>query len=455
MVLGDIFQPFVEKTPVSVMVSGTLERVMNAERLDSLFECTADQQYTRKLLFSSVVDVMSEVVCGVFPTVHAVHQERKETLGVSVQAVYDKLKCLETRTAAGLVRYVAEEVTPVIEDLGGVRPPLLPGYRVKLLDGNGIEASEHRIEELRHLAAGALPGKSLVVLDPALRLPIDVFPCEDGHAQERALLGEVLPTVKPGDAWLGDRNFCTRVFLFGIDERGGFFIVREHANLPWESLGPATKIAAKTETGKVFEQPIRVTDEQGRTLDLRRIIVHLDTPTQDGDTVLYLLTNLPKKVSRKKVAELYRKRWTIESTFQDLESHLNSEINTLGYPRAALFAFCIALVAYSLFAVVKAALAAVHGAARIETELSGYYLAHEISRNYGGMMIAIPEEKWMVFRTISHKQFVGVLLELANKVNLSKLRKHPRGPKKPPPKRSRDPKQPHVSTARIIANRKG
>ena len=116
--------------------------------------------------------------------------------------MYNKLNGIEANTSAELVRYAAGETKPVIEKLGGAQKPLLPEYRVKLIDGNCIEAGEHRIKELRSLAAGALPGKSLVVFDPVLRLPIDVFPCEDGHAQERSLLAEVLPTVKADNVWI-------------------------------------------------------------------------------------------------------------------------------------------------------------------------------------------------------------------------------------------------------------
>jgi hypothetical protein len=55
----------------------------------------------------------------------------------------------------------------------------------------------------------------LVVYDPVLRLPIDVFPCEDGHAQERSLFKTVLLTIEIGDAWVADRNFCTVEFTEG------------------------------------------------------------------------------------------------------------------------------------------------------------------------------------------------------------------------------------------------
>ena len=142
---------------------------------------------------------MSQVVCGSQKSVNAAYQAAKDEVGTSIVSVYNKLKCLDINTSADLVRYAANEAIPIIEQLGGTLPPLLPGYRVKLLDGNCIAKSEHRIKELRTLAAGPLPGKSLVVLDPALHIPIDVFPCEDGHAQERSLLGEVLKSVEPRD----------------------------------------------------------------------------------------------------------------------------------------------------------------------------------------------------------------------------------------------------------------
>ncbi|WP_353618612.1 transposase [Spartinivicinus marinus] len=66
---------------------------------------------------------------------------------------------------------------------------------------------------------------------------------------------------------------------------------------------------------------------------------------------------MPKSVTKaSQIAEFYRKRWSIETMFQKLESYLNSEINTLAYPKAALFCFCVAVIAYNVLAVVKAAL---------------------------------------------------------------------------------------------------
>jgi len=327
---------------------------------------------------------------------------------------------------------------------------LLPGYRVKMLDGNCIEATEHRLDVLRQTKAGALPGKSLVVYDPMLEMAIDVFPCEDGHAQERSLLNQILPTVEEADVWTMDRNFCVRSFLLGIDDKKGYFLCREHKGLKWEALGVEQK-KGKTDTGTLYEQWIKIIDDQGKVRKYRRIRLVLKAETRDGEKEIAILTNLPKAAANAKlIAEIYRKRWSIETMFQELEAHLHSEINALGYPKAALFGFCVALVSYNVLAVVKAALRAKHGEEIIENELSGYYLAGNITRTYDGMMIALPDEEWTIFQSMGNTKIAEILLQLAGNVKLSKFKKSRRGLKKPPSKRDKYLKQPHVSTAKLL-----
>lgn len=452
--LSSVFDRFVEKSPISVMSRGMMERALNPEQLDKWFEATADSQYTRDLLFSSVFDIMSQVVCGSRKSVNAAYQAAKEDISVSIVSLYNKLNGIEVNTSAELVRYAASAVAPVIKALKGNKNAPLPGFNMRLLDGNCIEASEHRIKELRETASGALPGKSLVVYDPELRIPVDVFPCEDGHAQERSLLSHVLPTVKKRDLWVADRNFCTVLFTCGIDDRGGFFVIRQHGNLPYGLLGKE-KYIGKIETGKVFEQDIVVIDHDGVEHRFRRIRISLKKATRDGDMEIFIISNMSKRsANAKTLAELYRDRWTIETAFQELEKWFNSEINALGYPPAALFGFCVALVSYMMVSVVMAALSGIHGADTVKNKVSGYYLADEISATYRGMMIAISEDQWKDFRQMTQRQFIALLKKLSKNVKLSQFLKHPRGPKKPSLKRKGDPKHPHVSTAKLIANRK-
>jgi IS4 transposase len=448
--LGKVFDRFVEKSPISVMVRGTLERVLGADQLDAWFARTAQKQYTRTVVFSTVYDILSHVVFRIKPSVRAAYREQEDTGGASLISVYNKLNGVETHTSAELVRYSARELRPLITQLDGERSPWFSGYRVKILDGNCIEASEHRLTVLREVQAGALPGKSLVVYEPAHGLVSDVFPCEDGHAQERSMLGQVLETVQAHDLWIQDRNFCTCAFLCGIDSRRAGFITRQHKGLPF-TVVTSWRTVGRIETGQVAEQRVQVCDAQGRAHLFRRIQVKLDQATRDGDRVLYLLTNLPLyKASATRVARLYRKRWTLETAFQHLEAYFHSEINTLGYPKAALFGFCLALVAYNMLAVVLAALRSVHGEDPIDHHLSLYYVANDIAQTYQGMMIAIPEDEWRVFSRMGVAALVVTLKMLARKVRLAAYRKSPRGPKKPRPKREGTTKVPHVSTAKLL-----
>jgi hypothetical protein len=389
-------------------------------------------------------------VCRIQPSIHAAYQENKARIPTSVTAVYDKLNGIGTQTARALVGETAKPMGEAVREMNGTRTPWLPGYRVKVLDGNCIEATHHRIKALRGISAGALPGKSLVIYEPELEMATEVFPCEDGHAQERSLLDGVLATVLGRDLLIIDRNFCVRYFLLGIDDQQAFYICRQHQGLPCEEDGEE-RFVGRSETGAIYEQWVRMSDSEGNSRRYRRIRIVLKRPTRDGDKVLTLLTNLSKSAAHaKQIAQMYRKRWTIETAFQELEAHLHSEINSLGYPKAALFGFCVALVAYNVLAVVKAALRSVHGEDTVANEVSGYYLAGHLQRTYDGMTIAIPDEHWVIFQRMNAQTFARTLAQLANNVNLAKFQKHKRGPKKPKPKPTHYSDQPHVSTAKLL-----
>lgn len=453
MILGQVFERFVEESPVSVMVRGLLETILSPQKLNELFEESTKTQYTKELLFSTIVEMMNEVACGIRPSIHAAYQAKAATMNVSVTSVYNKLNGMESNVSAELVRETGASMEAIVRHLKGNLPDWLPGYRLKILDGNAIAASEHRLKPLRTCNSGPLPGQSLVVLDPSLMLAIDVFPGEDGHAQERSLLPQVLATVESDDVWIADRNFCTLNFLSGIVANAGYFIIREHKCLPWHDASEFSRIGS-IEGGKVWEQIVKVSDDEGYLSTIRRVQVILDETTRDGDSEISILTNLPSTVANALViAQIYRKRWTIETLFQILTEIFNCEIKTLGYPKAALFAFCVALVSYNILAVVLAALRSVHGIEKIEHEVSSYYLADEIRGTYRGMMIAIPPPEWQVFHQINLIDFSKILQDLAIKVNLAVFLSHPRSTKKTKKwvKKTRPTKNPHVSTAKILS----
>lgn len=454
MLLDPIFAPFVKERPICVMARAVLERLLDAPRIDDLFARSAERQYTRELMFSALVQVMSEVVLGVHPNVHAAYQANTDTIGVSTTALYNKLDRVETGVSAALVRYSAELAEPVVKALGASHPRWIPGYQIKVLDGNHLSSTERRLKELRDTWAAPLPGQALVVLDQQRMLITDVVLSEDGHAQERSLIPQVLQLVAADQLWIEDRNFCTLGLMFGMDRRSAAFVVRQHGQLQGELLGRA-KRTGTTRRGPVYEQAMLVRDpESGETMRLRRITIKLKVPTRGGDTELHILSNVPSgRASAAQLARVYGKRWSIETAFFEITTTLACEINTLGYPKAALFAFCLALLAYNAVSLIKAALRSEHGRKKVNDEVSGYYLSLEISRTYDGMMIAIPAPHWRFFRELSDPEFANALRELASSVKLSRYQKHPRGPKKKPPERTPYQNGIHVSTAKLLAQR--
>jgi len=368
--------------------------------------------------------------------------------------VYRKLARVEPTTGTEWVRDSARESRAVMDALAYTRPEPFPGDRVKRLDGHALAATEHRLKALRRRRAAALPGNAVGVYEPARHLRVDLFPCEDGHAQERSLLPALVETLQRGEVGVGDRHFCVTDLLVGMAQRGAYFIVREHEHVrltPQEAM----RDCGRVETGTVAAQRGVLTRAGQPTLAVRRIAVRLDPPTRAGDTPRYLLTDLPPAdAPATGVARVYRGRWRLETAFQILATALTSEIDTLAYPKAALFGFAVAGVTDNVRATATAALAQGQGADTIERALSDHDLAAELDAVAAGMAEALPAQDWQVFRLLPLTAFVACLLTLAEHVRWARFRKHPRGPKKPPPKRSYDPKHPHVSTARLIAARK-
>jgi IS4 transposase len=448
-----LFERFAAGTPLTVMTRVLLENTLQPQPLDDLFERLAVKQYTRELLFSTVVATMALVACRLYKSPRSVYAEHKGDFGVTLKCFYEKLQGIELHVMRQMVKDHARRCAAVIEELGGRVPDLLPGYRVKILDGNALAGTDHRLEELRQTTAAALPGKSLVVLDPALGLAVDVIPCEDGHAQERSLIAQVLETVEADDLWIEDRNFCTLGFIFGVARRGGFVLVREHKGLPWRAKSEPCYVG-RAETGRVYEQQVEIGSEDGQTLRLRRIVIRLDEPTRDGETEVTLLTNV-RGVRPLKLARLHLERWGIEGLFNVLTTTLLCEQKGLGYPKAALFGFCVTLLAYNVLASVKAALRGVHGSAKVEEEVSLPKVAEHVCRNYEGMMVGLPAVEWLGFRSLSAADLAECLLRWASQVCLEKVRKAKSRPrKKGGPKPVHDPSTPHVSTARLLAARR-
>jgi Transposase DDE domain len=454
MLFSSLLERFIKESPIAVLAQATIAYALNAASLDALFKEHASAQYQRTIAFSALVDLMSLVVCQIYPSVNSAYAKRKQKLAASLVAVYGKLNRMELPIITAFVSQTAQRLAAVITQLKAPLPSPIPGYRVKVVDGNHLAATEHRLKVLRRQAAAPLPGLALIVYDRQLDLMTDIIPCEDGHAQERSLLAQVLPLVGEGDVWIEDRNFCTTGFVFGVRQRKAYFLIRQHAgNLRWETLAEPI-YAGRCATGEVSEQSVRLWAEDGREMVCRRITLKLEQATRAGDTELHILTNLPRAVTAVVIAAAYRERWTIEVGFQKLATILESEIDTLAYPKAALFGFAVGVAAYNVLSAVQAALRSEQGGERVQRDVSTFYVAEELSAVSEGMKIAIPLATWSRIAAQTVAGFARWLREVARQVDLGRYEKHPRGPKKKQKKPRPDKKKPHIATARELKNYK-
>ena len=475
MVLPEVFRAFVEESPVSVMFRGILERVLGSERLDQLFADSAQRQCCGELAFSTCAELLALVVTQSRPSVHAAYRAQREKVAVSVQSLYNKLAGIEPSVSEALVRETAKDLAAVAQELGAELAGPVPGYEARIVDGNYLAGTQHRLKELRRVGDAALPGHTLAVLNPHLELMEGVIACEDGHANQKPLLPRVLDFVKSGQCWIADREFSTLAFLFGVHQRDAYFIVRQHAVLKGQLLGERTYLGP-SETGLVYEQELRLS-QGDESFVVRRITVELNQPTRNKDREIHLLTNLPSSVEGQTIAGGYHGRWSIEAAFAKLTTALRCELDTLGYPDAALFGFCLAVVMYNAVSTVTAAIRAAHpkllqrppqpaaAGGRPKTakpttrkdlpRLSFYYLADEIAGVWRGMAIAVPSDHWRAaFATQTPSQLGKLLLWLARKTHLDRFLANAYRPQQRRKRRPMTTTGGHVSTYRLLQNRK-
>lgn len=444
--LEAVLARFEQQAPVSVMARVALERAIEPGWVDEVFEDHRQRQYPRELLFSTVVELVTLVSLGLRPSLHAAAKQASH-LPVSLAALYDKVKRTEPAILRALVQGSAQRLAPVVAPMGCTRS--LAGWRLRVLDGNHLPASQKRLAPLREHRGAALPGHTLVVYDPDSGLVTDIVPCEDAHAQERSAMAPLLACAGAGELWIADRNFCTRTIVQGWSDAKAGFIVREHARHPrligqgqWQACG-------RIETGEVHEQAIWMDEDQA---PWRRIELRLDVPTEAGDAVIRLWSNLPGEVSAQKIAQLYRKRWRIEGMFQRLESVLHSEICSLGHPRAALLGFAVAVLAYNVLSVLKRSVEHAHRDSALQLDVSTYHMALQLRSGYEGMLIALPAPTWASWSQADPALITQRLLELARRVDPKRVATAKRGPKIDKPKGYVDgaTARTHVSTDRVL-----
>jgi hypothetical protein len=442
----------------AMMLEMILERAFHPDALNALFKRSAERQYTHELLFSTLVDLMLLVVLDKRNSVHRGYLSMRDEIGVSLRAVYDKLARTETAVSEELVKTVAERCAEIIDSMpGSLLASPLGDIPLIIADGNHLAHTHRRIDALRTSEAAALPGFSLALLDPQRMLLRSIVAETDAHAGERSRMETLAERVNKGECLVADRHFCTRSFLQKLQAKRAYFVIREHANIPLELQGERVLVKAN-EDAMIYEQAARVLcedSENDKTVIVRRVTIELRKPTRKGDVTLHILTNVAHEAADAElISGVYRRRWTIEAMFQQLEGLLQSEVETLGYPKAALFAFAVGVCGFNVLSTLRAALRSAHEGEQTEAEVSAFHVAEQARTPWRGLRVLLLAAGWCVWHRVALEEFTTELLRLAAIFPMPAVRKAVRGPKKEPPPKSEHVGERHVSTQRILAQRK-
>lgn len=444
-----ILDRLLDQAPFATLIRGSLDWFFDPAFLNLLAEEAFHTNYTWRIHFADLVRLLIPVVFQPGRSVRSAYRGDPGLAAVAaLSSFYAKLNGLDPGVGRQLVRRTAERAAAVAAGWPARADEPLPGLRVLTLDGNHLAATDRRLDGLS--ACTALPGLGLVIREYATGLFADFLPIPDAYARELTHAPDLLRGVlRADDCVVADREFCADGVLAAVAAAGAFFVVRHRRTVTLHPLGdPVRRDVSPDRT--VWEYAVRY----GSTDRVYRCIrVDLGRPTQDGDTQIHLLTNLPEgRGGAAAVAGVYHGRRAIETAFHELAMALHGEVRTLAYPPAALLCFGLAAAVYNLLQVARRAVAAEHDRAAAD-RLSAQLLCEEVSLHLPTLLVLLregdagPQPHWGVER------MRGWMRQVVRRMD---LRKYQRSRPHPPGSAAKRPRAKglHESTQRLLDTRK-
>ncbi|HHX4053029.1 type II toxin-antitoxin system Phd/YefM family antitoxin [Burkholderia contaminans] len=393
-----IVERFVEQSPMTIMARLVLQCALHDDWIGAAADAgdEPDGESIREALFALAVDAIASIAAwqrmpdaGVAAT---------PGFGAAVTALHDCMSRWRAGWGRALAKDSVELLLPVASAHNADGAHAVDGMRLRVLDGTGEACSPQAggcdcgracDDPARDAAAGG--ARVLPVYDPELGMIVDLLPCERGWTHERAFVGALLETVRPGELWIVDGRFDTDALLSGWPRRGGAFVLREYGrSAACRPLG-GWQEGGVFGDGRVREQSVGMVGEGGVSGAFRRIEWHrAEAPGE----VVTLLTDLPaERFDAPQVVALSCRRWRDALP-------LALEPVTGGAPlgavpaRAALLASGIAAFAYNAFSVMTRVVGGALDLDARDVDRLPSLIAGGVTATYAGMMIALPPDWW-------------------------------------------------------------
>ena len=426
MEFNKLIERFGVAAPIALMTR-VLAQGFAGSSLDGVFEANRNSQYPFNAKFSAIALAVADVALCCSENFNQSYKKHKENLGISLQSFYSKINGTETSVSEATVSSSAAKAIALQDELNFRPWEIIRGYRFLAVDGNVLAKTDKRLGVLRESKGAPMPGKVVARFDLQRQIFDRAYLIEDGHAQETGMCDRVASDLSPDDVIVADRMYCIISFFESIAGSKAHFIIRQHGRLHGILIGKRKRIG-RCSTGMVYEQALKVSKAEDSMI-VRRITIERDEPTRDGEMEVHLLSSLPLEIDALQIANIYRLRWDEENAFHVLQMTFTCELATVGHPRAALFLFSMAMLAFNLRQVILASLYAEHSEKDV-SEVSNFHLSKEVSDTTIGMLIVIPEEAWIAFTPKTNSSVAKLLRRISSKINLANYRKSKRGPRK-------------------------
>jgi hypothetical protein len=245
------------------------------------------------------------------------------------EAFYGKLRRTPTPLSEAFLREVTDRFTTLFPKVVAHRiPTSFDRLEVIILDGKSLKKVAKRLIETRSTPGKLLGGKLLVAYRPRDGLVLELASDLDGETNEAKLIPHLMPRLhaRGGLAKLvvGDRLFCALKHFEEFTKENGHFVVRHARTLSFE---PDPNRPAVTTTDASNRTVVEQWGWAGKPKDKRRRYVRRTTVERQTEEAITILTDLiePEVYPAGDLLDLYRIRWSIESTFQKV-----TEIFALG-----------------------------------------------------------------------------------------------------------------------------
>jgi hypothetical protein len=230
------------------------------------------------------------------------------------------------RLFAWLSARIQEQSAALGDCWRGLRLVLIDGFTVSMPDQPALFAAFGRGRG-RH-GAYKYPLARVVSLALAQSMAIVGYRLGGYRDSENALAGELLPLLGGGDLLIGDRRFAGANFYAACLDRGAQFLTRAHQRLKIGRL-PRLQVFGPDDfitTLRINELYRKEHHELPETVTVR--IIRMVARVRGQRELFWLVTSLlnARLYPAGEIAELYCRRWRIETLFREVKVGLGADV---------------------------------------------------------------------------------------------------------------------------------